>query len=563
MRPQKNYSLVLALLTLVMLGACFDDRNVHEEVVLTGSTLSSPVQDDASSNIFAGDLSSHSSETNITDTKPDENGNISPDNDERLNDSILAIYSDVIVGPISYKNYVFPMIASMPDKDIYLYGKNDGSLGCILFVGGTSYHYEIPWFTPRFFLPEMRLYDIDKDGIEELVIANYYGSGTGISIWGLCIVKINENDDNETPWPMFEFHPDDYLEQINNAIKTSVLDKQNSVFEMEVGNKKHILDFQDSLLYYENDCITDVFCSGLIVRFNLADHGIFAEFAISAQHELWATPDFFGTIYADCTYVNGVFTLSNFTYRSYHDQGIDKVRCAVENQKELFFPREYYPDDFSEYEIVSVEQHPTRPELFILQMKDIFSWFDGVYLIRCEDNFIFESIEISSECVSKARFVPVGSFIDFFIEFYESTHMGNGGMTLYSINPEVPSFHFYGVYDCNAENLEYTNLQRIFSSERFSYIYKNSFLDVAYSLPYNDEKCTVTFRGWQLLLDENDNILNESECAITFIYDSESKTMVLSRDDCVFPEYWFYNWNAIGFETWEVIQSIVANDYDR
>jgi len=37
----------------------------------------------------------------------------------------------------------------------------------------------------------------------------------------------------------------------------------------------------------------------------------------------------------------------------------------------------------------------------------------------------------------------VDSFIDYFIEFYESTHMGNGGMTLYSIDPEIPTFHFY------------------------------------------------------------------------------------------------------------------------
>jgi len=496
--------------------------------------------------VFAGDLGIQSSETYVTDTKPDEKGNICSDYDERLDDSILAIYSKEIVGPLSYKDYVFPLIASIPDKEIYLYGKHDGFSGCILFVGETSYHYEIPWFTPRFFMPEIRLYDIDNDGIEELVIANYYGSGTGISIWGLNIVEINENTENETPWPMYEFHPDDYLEQINNAVKTNALDKLNSVFEMEVGDKKHILSFKDTLLYNENDFITDVSCSGLIVEFSLNNHGIVAEFAISAQHKLWATPDFFGTIYADCNFANGVFTLSNFTYRSYHDQEIDKVRFAVENQKELFFPEEFYPDDFCEYEIVNVQQHPTKPEIFILQMKELFSWFDRVYLVWCADNYIFESIELSSECVSKAKFVPVDSFIDYFIEFYESTHMGNGGMTLYSIDPEIPTFHFYGVYDCNREDMEYSDLQSIFACRRFSFIYKNDYLDVAYALPYNDEKCTVTFRGWQLLLDENESIISESECVIAFMYDSEYKTMVLSRDDCVFPEYWFYNWNAVG-----------------
>ena len=84
------------------------------------------------------------------------------------------------------------IIASIPEKGIYLYGVKDpvqNGSSCLLYIGNVCHSYGIPWETPRLIMPEMKLYDFDRDGKEELAIINYYGSGSGVSVMGLHVLK--------------------------------------------------------------------------------------------------------------------------------------------------------------------------------------------------------------------------------------------------------------------------------------------------------------------------------------------------------------------------------------
>ena len=453
-----------------------------------------------------------------------------------VQDTFLAAISGTVE---EFELSKFPLIAAIPDKDIYLYGiKNNNSYGreTILYVGDTGHYYEIPYGTPRWILPEMQLSDFDGDGIEELAVINYYGSGTGVAIMGLQIIRINEKTEYGLPWSIYSFAPSDYLKQVEKAVSYKIKDNVNNIFELTVGKEKHLLDLSD-MIWEDGDNITDILCSGDIVFFTYQDNKIQAQFGIAVLHKKYVSSQFVGTVYADCIFENNKFTLDNFSFMTYTEEEIKKIDKAVQNQKELF----------CDGKIINVEQNPTESDMFILQMNDGF-WFDKVYLVKCADGKITESRLLSDECVTKAKFVPLGGFKDFFVELYYSTHMGNGGLKLFSLDSDIPDFDINGVYDCNTEGADYTDLQKLFPTNEFSFVYRNDYLDVKYAQPYNDEPNTISFTGIQQLLDGNGNVLDESECKVAYSYDSESKTMVLDKANCTFPKYWFYNWNAIGKE---------------
>jgi len=339
----------------------------------------------------------------------------------------------------------------------------------------------------------------------------------------LTIIEINESAENGEPWAMRTFAPEDYLKQANDVITYSAVETSDSVFEITVAGKSSVFDFADSL--WDDDFIKDINCGGYTVKFRFSEVGIEAEIYISAYRNNWPAPYYFGSVFADVIYSDGVFTLSGFSYMSFREQDIEKIRPALVRI-----------DEFAHLEIIKVTESSWGNELFLVQTSDGF-WFDEVYLVRYVDGEIVEYELLTDECVSEAQFVSVGDFKELFVEFYYSTHMGNGGMVLYSLDPEVPNFDFFGVYDAHQDHREIPALHEAFHSDFYSFVFKGGYLKASYARPYNDEVCTVTFRGTQQLLDSDDNILHESECVIAYNFDSESQTMVLSREDCILPEF--------------------------
>lgn len=85
----------------------------------------------------------------------------------------------------------FSCIAAMPDKDIYLYTCKGGD-GILLKFQDKYEIFDYFALTPRLIFPEMFLYDYDGDGREELAIKLYQASGTGVSMWSLLMVGVNE-----------------------------------------------------------------------------------------------------------------------------------------------------------------------------------------------------------------------------------------------------------------------------------------------------------------------------------------------------------------------------------
>ena len=84
------------------------------------------------------------------------------------------------------------LLAQLPEKDIFLYGIWDEETPeerCLLRVGDLARSYDLPWATPRCLLPQLHCGDFDGDGKDELAMLANTGSGTGVSVWTLCIVE--------------------------------------------------------------------------------------------------------------------------------------------------------------------------------------------------------------------------------------------------------------------------------------------------------------------------------------------------------------------------------------
>lgn len=241
---------------------------------------------------------------------------INKDYEEDPDSYILDYFKNERIDLTDFKEFRFPLLASIPEENIYLYSiAHDYRDKCMLFVEDEGYRYEIPWLTPHFYLPQMKLYDYDKDGKEELAIINYYGSGSAFSLEGLYIVKINEEIEQGESYPIYSLTPDEYMKQLNEAMSYIEIDKSNQIFELEVDNKTHTLNFSD-FFKEEGDEVIDIFCTGDIVRFNFKDNSIRAEFEIAAKHKEWIVPHYFGSIYADCVFEDNTFTLTNFSFVS-------------------------------------------------------------------------------------------------------------------------------------------------------------------------------------------------------------------------------------------------------
>ena len=85
------------------------------------------------------------------------------------------------------------LLAQLSDKDIFLYGIWDEEYPeerCLLQLGDHAWVYDLPWATPRCYLPRLCSGDFDGDGTEELALLTYVGSGTGVSYWTLALVEL-------------------------------------------------------------------------------------------------------------------------------------------------------------------------------------------------------------------------------------------------------------------------------------------------------------------------------------------------------------------------------------
>ncbi len=249
-------------------------------------------------------------------------------NIDDISESLKHQPSDTATKVISsweeYEAQRFPLIAAMPDKNVFLYGIKDNN-GVILYYNNIGHYYKWGYLTPRFILPRMELADFDSDGKEELGVILYVGSGTGVSIEELHIIEVSEDEvlsrdpaDKNYFVPNEEYFKDyfftNYGEQLKNQVKLHTTKKGSSLWaEVTVGNKK-VKSFK--LENSDDDIDNKNMSFENIVVFEFDKGKIRARFALGALRKSYVCPDFIGEIKSEVKFDKGCFLLKNLSFQS-------------------------------------------------------------------------------------------------------------------------------------------------------------------------------------------------------------------------------------------------------
>ncbi len=158
---------------------------------------------------------------------------------------------------------------------------------------------EFDWYfvTPRMYLPLMAVMDLDGDGVDELTVLTYSGSGTGVSIYNLHVLEKNP-DGSITAYTM----PDSLWQE-----------QLSPMLQLDQTDGKAVLIWGEDRLEFDPKWIpagdTEL-STGYIAEFQLLpdENTVLLQGAV----DLWQTIAYVAQYTADVAFKDGVFTLSQY-----------------------------------------------------------------------------------------------------------------------------------------------------------------------------------------------------------------------------------------------------------
>lgn len=219
-----------------------------------------------------------------------------------------------------------PLIAAIPERDIYLYGVKPR--GVVLYVKGTGHYFCWEYLTPRFVLPRMYEDDFDSDGDEELAVILYTGSGTGYAVEELHMVEIDEDEvlsrepysqDYFKPNPEYfcdhYFRPESYLARLDEhvALKTYHV-KDELMADIKIEGEVSTVSLKQLQSIKQDISVNDKPSFGNIVSFSLDGGKLVAQFVLGVTGDAFAAPYPIGEISAEVSYKGGTFVLTDLHF---------------------------------------------------------------------------------------------------------------------------------------------------------------------------------------------------------------------------------------------------------
>ncbi|AOY77026.1 M56 family metallopeptidase [Clostridium formicaceticum] len=129
----------------------------------------------------------------------------------------------LIITSDRYNNTKYPLIAELSQEGIYLYGINSTGSGVVLKYGENIQVFDWIYTTTRFILPVLEKYDVDDDGKDEIMCVLNVGSGTGLSVYELHILKFDKTAG------YIDYAFSDYIEQIKTMFSFTYNENENSI----------------------------------------------------------------------------------------------------------------------------------------------------------------------------------------------------------------------------------------------------------------------------------------------------------------------------------------------
>lgn len=208
-----------------------------------------------------------------------------------------------------------PLVAAIPEKDIFLYDiKGEKEPRVLLKAGDFEQYFDWICLTPRFILPKIQLTDLDADGKEELTVILYVGSGTGVSLQELHVLELPERK-QDAGESLKDRVFGDYINQLDKVVSLNLLPESNGLKgEIWVQNKKYKINLEDYQSEEYGKMIRKLFY-GNIVYFSMDNNNLMVELAAGLGFENIAGPVYIGgTLNADIDYKAGEFKLKNIRY---------------------------------------------------------------------------------------------------------------------------------------------------------------------------------------------------------------------------------------------------------
>ncbi len=221
-------------------------------------------------------------------------------------DSSIRLSPKVISSIDEFNSQTFPLVSAIYEEDAYLYAV--GFNQSVLKYSGISKAFDWIWTTPRFVLPRMQAFDYDKNGEKELAVSLNIGSGTGIGIDELHIVKAKDNDLID-----YKFIPEDYIKQISDNVSYKVINNNGKMLVNLLANKVNtsidITDYAKEI----SAALSDIeFTYGNIIEFNPKEDGkIEMKAGLGIATEKHPDPFYLAELQANITFANDKFMLSD------------------------------------------------------------------------------------------------------------------------------------------------------------------------------------------------------------------------------------------------------------
>ncbi|MBM7567063.1 hypothetical protein [Paenibacillus sacheonensis] len=216
----------------------------------------------------------------------------------------------------SEREAVAEPVASLPEKDIYLYpGLNDDPR---LRIGQKQQTMDWTYATPRQILPVLQAEDYDGDGEEELAAIVDIGSGTGVSLEELHVVEYQgESPPAGQSFADHEFLSEDYLEQLGKLMQIKTTNRNGELFgQLAIGSRRYEVSFKNYQADYGEAKIKDKLGYGSIIYFQAEQHKLTFSAAIGIVIAGNAQPEYFGDVEADVAYASGgKFKLENLRFQ--------------------------------------------------------------------------------------------------------------------------------------------------------------------------------------------------------------------------------------------------------
>ncbi len=217
--------------------------------------------------------------------------------------------SNPSAGPAADSGSGRKLLASVPNQNIFLFGEENG---VALRIGDQTRTFDWMYSTPRDIAPRLQVQDYDGDGKEELSVILHVGSGTGLSVDELHMIKMDPADPDYFKDQVFH----DYEAQLNKAVQIKTILQNDVLFgQLSIDSASHSVNLKE-LQSPEFGKVSDQLYFGNIVRFEHEGKHIKAQFAAEIAVEKSPMPQSIGDIDANVSYKDGKFVLSHFAFRA-------------------------------------------------------------------------------------------------------------------------------------------------------------------------------------------------------------------------------------------------------